>query len=129
MHVELRKDNPLPFNGIILYTCFNITSVISESHHMSYCTEFGLRPIITPVGDRKVIGVGSAITAIGTVKLQIPFKYSYLPLDVHVLVFKEPVPTFLSMQYSIVNGMDISIQKHLITFRIRRQRLSLEKVF
>lgn len=62
-------------------------------------------------------------------KLQIPFKDVYLVLDVKFIVIKEPVPKFISMQDMIVNGLEVSIQKHLITCGSRSQRLCLEKVF
>lgn len=53
-------------------------------------------------------------------KLQIPFNDLFLVLDVDFLVIKEPIPTFLSMQYMIQNDLDISIQKILVTDVNRR---------
>lgn len=75
---------------------------------------------------REVKGIRGIKRSIGIILIQIPFVDLNLQIDVEFLLLDDPnVPSLLSMRDMARNGLDVSLQKKLVTFAGKEQKLQM----
>lgn len=82
-----------------------------------------------PTSRKHVTCIGGNVNVMGKVTLQIPFFRLPLVIDVYLFVLRGEVPTLISMQYMIMNGLGLSLQKKHISNGARDHPVSMENIF
>lgn len=95
---------------------------------MSYCTLFGLRPMIKK-GDKSIISIGGSKRSIGSVIIQFPFSAMEMVIEVEVFLLSDNVPSLLSMKDMIYKKLKISIQDRTVSSAGRVQSLTMRNNF
>ena len=129
MNCQLSKGEYAPFDGVIIDTGANRSSVISLAQYKAYCQQFGVTPNIK--GDAKsLIGLGkNVVQAIGHATIPIPFVDLDKIIDVDFRVISQSQSTLLSLSDLKRNGLDISIQDETVSFKHKIQTLVYENDF
>ena len=129
MHAALSHGESSGFDGIIIDTGANRSSVMSHAQYKAYCNEFNVPAIIDRTDTRGLKGIGGQGQCIGTAIVQIPFNDLDLILDVKFRILQDTCPSLLSLRDMRQNGLDLSIQQHLLYFKHKCQDLLLENDF
>lgn len=117
------------FNGIIMDTAANRSSIMSLSQYKAYCEEFRISMRINRMEKRTICGVNSKSSPVGTATISIPFKTLDLWIDVQFRIMPFDCPSLLSMKDMIDNGLDLSIQNKWISYKHKLQDLIFENYF
>ena len=126
---ELRKGEREKFDGLYIDTCANRSSVMSLDQYRAYCSDFHV-PMKICKEDRKIIrGIGGKSSAIGTAIIPVPFKGLRLVADVKFQIVTDKVPSLLCMKDMLQNGLDISIQNSVMTYKSFSHPLQMRNYF
>lgn len=86
----------IQFEGITIHTSTNRKSVMCEKQYQAYEREFG-RKIKMPPPVKVLRGIGTKISVVGEVSIQIPFVNLNIIIDVDILIFGGTHHTFYLM--------------------------------
>ena len=100
-----------------------------HSQYKAYCNEFNIPAIIDRSDTRGLKGIGGQSQCIGTSIVQIPFNDLNLILDGKFRILQDTCPSLLSLKDMKQNGLDLSIQQHLLYFKYKCQNLIFENDF
>lgn len=79
--------------------------------------------------NKLVSRIGGNVNVIGKVTIQIPFYGLNLVIYVEFLVLRESIPTMISMQGMILNGLDLYLQKRHVSHGTLGHNLVMENYF
>lgn len=129
MNYELKKGEYTLFDGVIIDTGANRSSVISLTQYKAYCQQFGVSPNIQ--GDTKsLLGLGKTVVkTLCYVTIQIPFVDLDIVIDLNFRVISQNQSTLLSLSDLKQNGLDISIRDETVSFKHKLQPLLYENDF
>lgn len=97
--------------------------------YSAYRTKCGLPKAIKPNEGIIIRVIGGKRNSIGWENIQIPFHKLGILIDVNFLLIDAKLPTLLSLYYVWKNGLDISLQKCVITLGEREKELKMENFF
>ena len=103
MHVALSCGECSSFDGIIVDTGADRSSVMSHSQYKAYCEEFNIPPHIDRSDKRGLTGIGGQGQCIVTANVQIPFNDLGLILDVKFRILQNTCPSLLSLRDMMQN--------------------------
>lgn len=116
------------FNGVLVDTGANRTSLMSLTQYRAYCTEHGVPANLTK-STKRVCGIGGSQRSIGKARIPIPFPNLGLISDIDFHIIEDEVPTLLSLRDLKSTGIDMSIQQNCLMFMGKKQRLVHENDF
>jgi len=122
------QDRSSEFNGVLLDTGANRTSLMSLGQYRAYCREYGISAQLKKESKR-VCGLGGSTRSIGMANITVPFPNFCLVTDIQFHIVTEDVPTLLSLKDLKRTGVELSIQRDCLTFMGREQKLVLENDF
>ena len=125
MEVALQMGEETRFEGIILDTGANRRSAMSIKQYKAYCREFHVPFDIDYQDNHNLLGIGGQGRAIGTATIPIPFVDLDIVIDVKFRILDTNCPNLLSLRDMKENGLDMSIQKNVITYKHKIQDLSV----
>lgn len=102
---------------------------MSIQQYDAYRATFGTKPAIKDTPNRRVKGVGGHSVSIGLVTIQVPFVDLDLILGIDFLFVTDKIPTLIYMFYIIENGLDMSLQRAVVTSGRKEQALRFENYF
>lgn len=79
--------------------------------------------------NKEVTGISLNANVIGKVTINIPFTGLKLFIDVVFLVLRQCIPTLMSIQDIIFNGLDLSLQQKYVSHGTRVHKLAMENLF
>ncbi len=110
------------FNGVLIDTGANRTSLMSLRQYRAYCREHGT-PAHIDMDSKRVCGLGGSTRSIGKATITLPCPCLSVVTDIDFHIIEEDVPTLLSLRELKRNGVDLSIQKDCLTLsHILRKR-------
>lgn len=115
--------------GVRIYTCANLTSIMSNEQYRAYLRGFGLKRAMRLNTGRTVRGIGGKRISIGTAAIQIPLRDLSIIIEVEFLILAEATPSLLSIKDMLMNNLDISILWRYISLGPRRYNLKVENYF
>jgi hypothetical protein len=116
------------FKGVIIDTGANRASLMSLAQYRAYCKKFKVPAKIS--GDQKCFkGIAGGRRSIGSALVTIPFPKLGICSDVLFSIMKESVPTLLSLKDLRRTGVDLSIQRNVLTLMGQEQPLSTKDDF
>lgn len=128
MNAELQKGEESTFEGIVIDTGANRSSVMSLAQYKAYCKTFHTVPNVR--NDKltnSLVGLGGhTIQAVGTAHIPIPFTELDLIIDVDFRIIKDNTTSILSLMDLKRNGLDISVQRDKVIFGNKEQNLLFE---
>ena len=130
MEKELRKnDRRQEFNGIIIDTGANRTSMMSLDQYIAYCREHNVPARIADF-NRSVRGIGGVcVKTIGKATVAVPFPDIGVVCDITFHITEGHNPTLLSLRDLKNTGLDLSIQKNCVHMMGKSQKLVHENDF
>ena len=124
------RESQAGFNGILMDTGANRSSVISLSQYLAYCREYGIPASLDKSKAGSVRGLGGKQSSLGTATILIPFYNLQIVADVEFRVIEDDtVPTLLSLSDMKRIGIDMSIQRNCVSFLGKEQKLVYENGF
>lgn len=129
MYTHLTRKPQRCFEGVKIDTGANRSSIMSKDQYNSYCDTFGIRCSVRHPDGRMIRGIGGNQPAIGFVTIQVPFRDLNLTIDVDFMLVSGSIPSLLSLRDVYENGLDISLQRQMITFRDKCQKLDFDNFF
>lgn len=84
-----------------------------------------VRPIVVLI----LQGISGDVIPVGIVDIQIHFSDVIITIEVSFLLSKEPAATLMSPKDPVTRGLDVSLQKLIITYGKREQKQDMRKYF
>lgn len=85
------------FEGNVIDTGANRSSMMSLSQYRIYCEEFGVVAQLDKSRSKSIRGLTEKATSLGSTKLPIPFKDLGVFIDIEFQIMKDDVPSLLSL--------------------------------
>jgi hypothetical protein len=113
------QDN-LRFQGIIIDTGANRSSLMSLNQYRCYCHEFSV-PASLHESKKTFNGIGGRRESIGSTNITIPFPHLGICAHITFEIIDANVPSLLSLKDLREAGVDLSIQRNTLSLMGREQ--------
>ena len=124
MHKALQKGEPEEFEGIIMDTGANRSSMMSLQQYLIYCQDFGAVANINKGMASRVRGIGGKCQSIGVAIIPIPFPDLGITCDVLFHIIEGDVPSLFCLSDMKREGLDLRILKDRVDHMGRSQALT-----
>ena len=129
LRLALTADERPCFDGIIIDSGANRSSIMSLKQYRRYCEEFGVVPHIRTTARKPIRGIGGRKLTIGSATIPVPFSAIGVTITVEFQIIGEDVPSLLSLADIKRNMLDVKLLENRIELDGKSQGLVFENGF